>query len=228
MTDNASLPKPLRLLWRCLGFGIGSLYLAAGTLVLYVLLLGGLWEGFGRSSYTVTFLAMVLYVYGTAALGFYFGLRPGRLSGAILCLLLIPALVFLLSSESTQNHKRELVQAFVHADEPQVRDQARRELLSLGPRAGRQPHIDALLNELERAETDQQRQRIVCLLGRVSHQHPPVIEALEALYGKVSTDPQRSALAQQLELSLLLSKPQPIDRWQEIARLRNDPTACSG
>lgn len=228
MNQHPHLPKPLRLLWRCLGFGIASLYLAAGTLMLYILLLGGLWEGFGRSSYTLMFLAMVIYVYGTAVLGFYFGLRPGRLSGAVLCVLLIPAIIFLFSGESTRSHKLQLVQAFVHAEEPHTRDKARKELLTLGPRAGHQTHVAALLEELERAETDHQRQRIACLLAHVSHQHPPVLESLATLHEEVSGDPQRSALKQQLEQSLLLSKPQPMDRWQEVARLRGNPEASSG
>ena len=215
-----------RLLWRCLGFGIGGLYLAMGTLVLYVLLIGGLWEGFGRASYVAMFLAMVVYVYATACVAFYFGLRPNKLSGVVLTVLLIPALALMLSTESTRSEQVTLAQDFVHASDPQQREAARHELLTLGQRAGQQAHVSTLLDELAAAETDSQRRRIVCLIGQLSHQHGPVIDALKALQHELGDDPQRALLSQEIQQSLLLTEPQAIERWQDVAQLRDNPEAC--
>ncbi|MDT8322361.1 MAG: hypothetical protein RQ826_17740 [Xanthomonadales bacterium] len=184
----------LRMLAQVSGFAVFAAYLALGTLVLLGLLIGGLWEGFGRQSYVLMFLAAVVYVYGTAWLAFSFGMRPGRVRGVLLAVLVIPVVISLIPSAHEGMALKEAARVYVADEEPAAVSEARERLLSQGRRAGRHGYIDILLEELDAAESDAQRVRLVVMLGELSYQYEPVLERLRAIYRDSQDDPERRAL----------------------------------
>ncbi len=184
----------VRVLAQAAGFTVFAAYIAFGTLVLLMLLIGGLWEGFGRQSYVLMFLAAVVYVYGTAWVAFSFGMRPGRVRGVLLAVLVLPLMISQIPGFYADWKVREAARVYVADDDPAAVSEARERLLSQGRRSGRYGYIDILLDGLDAAESDPQRVRLVVMLGELSYQHEPVLERLRALYRESEDDPERKTL----------------------------------
>ena len=175
-------------------WSIGLAYLVYGTAVVGALGIAGLWEGFAHARFIARFAGIALYVYGTAALAFWVGARPRWVTGAVLLLLLVPAAVALVRGGGESRHLRETARTAVTAPDEVARADARDELLALGRRSGRQPHVDELLRLLRGAEDDQHRLRAVELLGALSYQRAPVLEELRGLERETRGDPARARL----------------------------------
>jgi len=183
-----------RLIARLFGYAACLAYLVIGTSLLLILLIGGFWEGFARSGYTLWFLALCAYVYGTAYLAFRFGRRPDRTSGVLLALLILPVVVQLVLSEARGPDLEAAAGVYASGEDREAVEAATRTLLEAGRRAGRQDHVEALLTHLTRAGEDGQRVRLVCLLGELSYQHEPTLRALRALRQETAASPDRRGL----------------------------------
>ena len=184
----------LRVLAQASGFTVFAAYIALGTLVLLMLLIGGLWEGFARQSYVLMFLLAVVYVYGTAWLAFSFGMRPGRVRGVLLAVLVLPLVVSQIPGFYADWEVREAARVYVADEDPAAVSEARERLLSQGRRSGRYGYIDILLEGLHGASEDEQRIRLVNLLGELSYQHEPLLETLRKLYRETENEVGRKAL----------------------------------
>lgn len=179
---------------KVVAWSIGAAYLVYGTAVVGALGIAGLWEGFAHARFMARFAGIAVYVYGTAALAFWVGARPRWLSGAVLLLLLVPGAVALVRSDGESRHLRQTARIAVTAPDEAARADARKELLALGRRSGRQPHVDELLSLLRGARDDQHRLRTVELLGALSYQRAPVLDELRGLERETRGDPARASL----------------------------------
>ena len=186
--------KRLRVLARAIGFAIFAAYVTIGAFVLFMMMIGGFWEGFSRQSYVLMFMGMCMYVYGTAWIAYSFGRRPGRVRGVILAMLLIPAVVFMFRDSSGQAELNEAARIYIENSDPQAVDVAREQLLAQGRRTGEPRHLALLLEALHEATDDEQRRRMVLMLGALSYQNETVLESLRALRDETASDPQRQAL----------------------------------
>lgn len=184
----------LRLLLRLIGFTLAGAYVLIGTLVLLVLLIGGLWEGFGRQSYVLMFLGACLYVYGTAWVAFSFGRRPGRMRGLLLVLLVTPLVIHAARDAWHAVDLEEAAGVYARNGDPEAVATAREQLLAQGRRAGARDYVVVLHEALEAADNDHQRIRLVRLLGELSYQYEPLLESLRTLYRETGDDSGRSEL----------------------------------
>jgi hypothetical protein len=175
-------------------WGVGAIYLLFGTTFIVALGIAGLWEGFAHRMFIFRFLGIVAYVFGTAGLAFWVGARPSRLGAIALAALMVPGIVsFVNGARASRDLADTARQAITAQDEP-TRERARQELLVLGQRSGRQPHVAELVRLLDEVESDTARTRVVELLGRLSYQNRSVIEALHRLRDATRDDPSRGAL----------------------------------
>jgi len=182
-------------IWRLFGFGTALLYLGLGSILVFMLLIGGLWEGFGRTGYVLYFFAVFIYVYGTAALALWLGFRPSKPRGILLAVLVIPGVLnVVLSSSPERSELREAAHVFVANEESAQAELARETLMASGRRAGRQGHVDILLEALALAKSDAERVRLVCVLGELSYQYEPLLNALRELKAATADDSGRSQL----------------------------------
>ena len=186
--------KRLRVLAQGIGFAIFAAYVTIGAFVLFLLMVGGFWEGFSRQSYVLMFTGMCVYVYGTAWIAYSFGRRPGRVRGVILAMLLIPAVIFMFRDSSGQAELNEATLIYIENSDPQAVEEARELMLAQGRRAGRPHHLGLLIEALHEASDDEQRRRMVLMLGELSYQNEVVLESLRALRDETASDPQRQAL----------------------------------
>lgn len=183
-----------RLLARVAGIGIALSYLVGGTVVVIILAIAGLWEGFGRTTYVLQFLAACVYIYGTVWLALRFARQPGKRLGLVLAVLVLPAVVHLALAAFQTFDLRETVRTYAESEDPAAVDAAREELLALGRRSGRQHHIEELLAYLQQAEDDAARIHIIELLAEIAGSQEPVLEALRALRDAAAHDPARQKL----------------------------------
>ena len=186
--------KRLRVLAQGIGFAIFATYVTIGSFVLFLLMIGGFWEGFSRQPYVLMFTGMCMYVYGTAWIAYSFGRRPGRVRGVLLAMLLIPAVIFMFRDSSGQAELNEAARIYIENSDPQAVEEARELMLAQGRRAGKPHHVALLLEALHEASNDEQRRRKVLMLGELSYQNEVVLESLRALRDETASDPQRQAL----------------------------------
>jgi hypothetical protein len=79
---------------RIYGLAAAVLYLVLGSAFIVVFFFVGQAAGFAETRYTLQFLLLVLYVYGTCALAAWLAMRPSALRGVVLTVLIVPYLVF--------------------------------------------------------------------------------------------------------------------------------------
>lgn len=195
--------RPVEWLLRVFGFGMALLYLGLGSIVVLVMLIGGLWAGFARAGYVLSFFAIFIYVFGTGALALWLGFRPSHSRGFLLAALVFPGLLYIvLSAGSGHGAVHEAAHTFAANETPVETRQARAILLEHGRRAGRKAHVDTLLQALTRAESDAERVRLICVLGELSYQYDPLLAVLRELRNASADDPER-ALLQEVSLYAL-------------------------
>lgn len=179
---------------RVVAWGIGAAYLLFGTPTVVALGIAGLWEGFAHRIFVLRFLGIAAYVFGTAALAFWVGARPSRLGAIALAALLVPGIVAVAGGAREDRTLRDTARQAITAPDEVTRQRATQELLALGQRSGRQPHVDELVRLLDEVERDEARTRIVELLGELSYQTRSVIEALHRVRDATRSDPSRATL----------------------------------
>lgn len=184
----------LRFMLQLLGYAICIAVILVGGGALLILLIGGLWEGFSRTGYTIAFLALVLYILVTAWLAFRFARRPTKRVGLVLAGLVLPAVIYIAVSGGDRPDLRESARIYAANDDPGEVSEARATLLEHGARAGSPPHIRVLLEALQEAGDDAQRIRLVELLAELSRQNDSVIAELERLREATADDPERKPL----------------------------------
>lgn len=217
------------VLVRGLGYVLCVAYAVIGSILVLLLAIGGLWEGFARAGFAAFFLAMVVYVYGTAYLAYRFARAPGRASALLLVVLVAPAVVYIASRAGDSIALRQAAETYALNEDPQAVEEARRRLLEPGRRAGRKDYVAILLDHLEAAEADPQRIRLVCMLGELSYQHEGVLEALRRLRDATQTDTARKDLHAAVERALLQVNPYEVARAGQQAREPEaSADACSG
>ena len=187
---------------KVLAWAVGGAYVLLGTGFLIVLGVGGLWEGFAHRDFVLRFLGIAAYVYGTAAVAYWVGARQSRLGLLGLAMLVIPVVVMAADGVRGRSQLEETARTAITAPEEATREAARRELLALGQRAGRQPHVDELVRLLERAESDAVRMRVVTLLGGLSYLYEGAIEPLRRLHADTRDDPKRADLHAEVAAAL--------------------------
>lgn len=180
---------------RLFGFVAALGFLGLGSILIFILLIGGLWAGFGQAGYVLKFFALTVYVYGTSALALWLGFRPSKYRGLILVLLVIPGVVSVVRTpESDRRELRDAARVFAANESPAQSEKARETLLGQGRRAGRQPSVDILMDALAAADSDAERVRLLCVLGEISGQHPPLLDVLRGLRQATAGDPERQLL----------------------------------
>ena len=205
-----------------LGFAV------VGSLLVFILLIGGLWAGFSDPRFVLQFLLLVLYIYGTAALGLWLVFRPSKLRGIVLALLVIPGVVSVLMSPGSERAElSEAARLFVANVSPEQAEQARETLLARGRLAGRQPQVEILIEALAVAEKDAERVRLVCVLGELSGQYEPLLEVLRNLEQATADDPERATLNEAARYALLGVNPyEGMAPGQGAAQRPPMPAAC--
>lgn len=181
---------------KVIAWGIGVTYLLFGIPVVLGLGIAGLWEGFAHRIFIFRFLVITAYVFGTAGLAFWVGVRPSRLGAIALAALMLPGIGAVMHGARERRDLGDTAREAITAPDKRTRDRSTEELLALGQRSGRQPHVDELLRLLDEVESDADRTRIVVMLGQLSYQNRSVIEALEYLRDATSKDPSRETLHQ--------------------------------
>ncbi len=184
----------LRFVLQLLGYATCIAAILAGGGALFILLIGGLWEGFSRTGYTLAFLTLALYILVTAWLAFRFARRPTKRAGLVLAGLVLPAVIYIAVSGGDRPDLRESVRIYVANEDPDEVSEARATLLEHGRRAGNPPHVRALIEALQEADDDAQRIRVVELLAELSRQNASVIAELERLREATAGDPEREPL----------------------------------
>ena len=219
---------PSRMLAWSAGLVICVGYIVIGTVIVLLLAIGGLWEGFARREFTLLFIATVIYVYGTAYLAFRFALEPRKPLGFLLLILVLPMLIYLASPDSNSRELRHAAENYALATDPEVVETARQRLVAHGRRAGHKDYIAVLLQHLDAAQSDRQRVRLVCMLGVLSYQHDAVQARLRELRAATRDDPNRGALRDAVERALLRINPYQRDLTrEELEDLAPSPRACS-
>lgn len=191
-------------LLRIFGFVTAFLYLGMGSGVVIVLIFVGLAAGFGQTRFSLVVVAVVLYTYGTAALALWLGLRPSKPRAMLLAALVVPSALysaFVFQTEYRQPRDAASVLAANLA--PEETEQARRTLLAYDRAAGPQPHVLVLLAALNQTEDDAERVRLICVLGELSYQYSPVLDALRELERAAAGDPDRAVLHEVVNYALL-------------------------
>lgn len=203
-------------------------FVLVGSMLVFMLLIGGLWAGFADPSYVLQFFLTVLYVYGTAALGIWLAFRPSMPRAVVLALLVIPGMLFVLMSPASERTElSEAARVFVANATPQAAEQARERLLAAGRWAGRQPHVEILMDALQEADTDVERARLVCVLGELSGQYEPLLEVLRGLDRATANDPERAMLNEVARYALLGVNPyEGMAPGQGAAQRPPQPVAC--
>ncbi|MDQ2069209.1 hypothetical protein [Natronospira bacteriovora] len=202
-----SRPTLLNGLARALAAVVGMSFFTIGTFYLAILLIGGLWEGFGRGSFTAWFFLMLLYVYGTAFLAFHVACRPGLVRGLLLTILVLPAVGSFVQVAGTGGELTAAVDTFADNQDPEAVAEAEALLLKHQRRAGNPPHVQQLLFHLQNADSDRQRIRLVRLLARLTHQHEPSLELLRRLREETRGDPERAELHETVEEAIKAIRP---------------------
>lgn len=180
---------------RMFGFATALLYLGMGTLVIVLLFFVGLTAGFNETRFWLAFVAAILYTCGTVVLAVWLGLRPSGRRGFLLAVLVAPSMLYFgYTFETEYRQPRDAASVFVANAVPEEAEQARRTLLAYDRAAGPQPHVITLLNALNRAEDDAERIRLICVLGELSYQYAPALDALRELERLAAGDPDRAAL----------------------------------
>lgn len=187
---------------KAVAWAVGGAYLLLGTAFLVALGIGGLWEGFAHRDYVVRFVAIGAYVYATAALAFWVGARQSRTGAVALAVLMVPVVVMVARGARDSASLEETARTAVTAPDAGAREEARRTLLALGQRSGRQPHVDELVRLLEDAETDEVRMRVVTLLGGLSYLYDGAIEPLRRLHAETRGDTARADLHAEVAAAL--------------------------
>ena len=225
-----SAGKAAPLLLRLFGAVVALAYLVLGSVVVFMFLIGGLWAGFADRSVVLQFLGIVLYVYGTAALGVWIALRPAKGRAVMLAVLVVPGLVSIaLVPDSGRGQAREAAEIFVANESAQQAEQARAVLLEHGRRAGRQPHVEILIDAPDEVDSDAERVRLVCVLGELSYLHEPLLEMLRGLAQTTGGDPERAELHEVARYALIGVNPyEGMAPAQGAARRPPLPAACDG
>ena len=183
-----------------IGRGLAGLvavaYLLIGSMVLVILLFGGLWEGFGRNEFVFMFLATLVYIYGTVIVALRVTFAPNLMLSLLLIVLMIPALVYfaMTTPDSSSAELRQAATTYAENEDPEAVAAARDRLLDHGRRAGSPPQVRELVAHLEEAETDEQRIHLIRLLGEISYQHESLLEYLRLLREETRDNPERQAL----------------------------------
>ncbi len=233
--DNPTGPShsgaPLAvLLMRLFGAVAALACLVLGSLIVFMMLIGGLWAGFADGGFVLMFFGVVVYVYGTAALGVWLTLRPAKGRAALLAVLVVPGLVSIaLVPDGGRGEAREAAETFVANESAQQAEQARAVLLEHGRRAGRQSHVETLMDALDETDSDPERVRLVCVLGELSYQYEPLLEMLRDLERATTGDPERAELHEVARYALSGINPyEGMAPAQGAAQRPPLPAACDG
>jgi len=189
------------------GFGIGLFYVLVGSIILLLLLIIGFWEGFTQLGFTLSFLLIAVYVYGTAAFAFYTGSRPSIQNGVILLILILPTIWVGINSFQQEKSIENLAETYAISEDREKVNSAATQLLNRGKRAGADPAVQTLLKQLKEADSDEQKIHILELLGKISYQYEPLLEYLRNLHSQTHNNPKRVALHKAVEEALLEVNP---------------------
>ncbi|MFU8812054.1 MAG: hypothetical protein ACNA78_03745 [Balneolaceae bacterium] len=178
--------------WKATGVLVAVAFVIGGGLTLFILLIAGLWEGFSRTEFVFLFLGGVIYVCAGIALSGYVAFRPSHAKGGILLLYLVPVLVFAWP-KATDEQPAEWVHTYMTGTEAEAAE-ARDLLLERGRRAGGDRAVRTLLTYLEDPTNEETVLKTVKMLGELSYQYPPVLEALQTVRDTTRANPQQQIL----------------------------------
>lgn len=207
----------LMLVMRLFGLLTAASYLVVGTIVLWMLLIMGAWQGFSRPTFTAGVLLAVVYVYSTVWVGWRLWRQPRPRLALLLGMLLLPVLLEMGCAYRghVPHSVDQLVATYATSEDPQDVETARQQLLEIGRRAGNPPQVRALLAHLEEAEDDDQRIHLMVLLGELSYQNQAVLDALNGWMAASRDDPQRQALYHAASRAASVVNPYAINSGQE-------------
>lgn len=189
------------------GYLLGLFYGIIGSIVLILLLIIGFWEGFRRLDFTLSFILIAVYVYGTAAFAFYAGSKPSKAKGVFLLILILPAIWLGISGSQKKSSINSLAETYTTSENSEDVKSAEKQLLELGKRAGAKPAVVTLLEHLKKAESDEQKIHILRVLGKISYQYEPLLAHLRIMHFETKSDSNRVALHEAVEEALLEVNP---------------------
>lgn len=178
-----------------------------GSLLIVLTMIVGAMSGYVSNRDLLLFLILVAYVYSAAILAFWFGFRPSRPKGIVLAILLIPAISLHSAATLEELGKKRAARTYATSSDQEAIDRARAELLEIGRRSGNQGHVRVLLKHLKAAETDEERVRLVEILGQLSYKYEPLLRELRRLREETRGQSERTKLHQSVELAILEVNP---------------------
>lgn len=192
---------------KTVSFGLGLIYVLIGSIVLLLLLIIGVWEGFRNLGYTLSFMLIVVYVYGTAAFAFYAGSKPSITKGAFLLILILPSIWLGICNSQKEASIKNLAETYATSENREDVESAEKQLLESGKRAGANPAVVSLLEQLKEANSDVQKIHILEVLGKISYQYEPLLAHLRRMHSETKNDPNRAALHEAVEKAILEVNP---------------------
>lgn len=205
----------------------GAVLALFGSLIIVMLLIAGLWEGFARARYTLGFIAFSIYVLTTAGLSFYYAARKPNGLGWVLTFLYVPAIAALIWMQRSQAmSKRDQAVAESFVDPAQAADAVTvtGPLVQIVETEEDYPAMEKLIRTLQTSDDLSVRLRIVSLFGGSSPANGHAHSALRNLYSEMAekgsqAGPEELRIAVRDAIltispadSLLVDE---LDRWRE-------------
>lgn len=196
---------------RLAAYVVAGAYLVLGTVMVIASAIAGLWQDFARRGFAVRPVVLAAYACGTAAIALRLATRPTPYVGLVFVVLIGPGVLSLARRRAEGRRLRETAHEAVMGVDEAARGSARRDLLAIGRRSGRQPHVDEIVSLFRGAGDDAVRLRAATLLGSLSCLSEEVLDELRRARAETAGDASRATLHAAVTVAMRLVDPYGTD-----------------